>query len=114
MKTTKTRLQELAAIKENKPTIKENKEAKYAHGNAELSVDFEGFNKWWESACEANGVTSAVNLEGTDKDYQSQVKDVQRLMETVREDLEIWLGNNGLQWLEDGIDSGNYDEFIQK
>ena len=38
----------------------------------------------------------------------------QKLAETMREDLETWLGNNGAQWLEDGIDQGVYDDFITK
>jgi len=107
MKINKKRLQELAAINNpfvetKKQEIKENS-ARYTNGVLEMTVDFESFLTRWEAACEANDVTSAVDLEGD-----------QRLMETVREDLELWLSNNGLEWLQEGIDSGNYDEFINK
>jgi hypothetical protein len=111
MKLNKKRLQELAAINNSfgeakQEEIKESN-VRYAQGILEMTVDFESFLTRWEAACEANGVTSAVDLEAKDQAVNS-------LMETVRENLVTWLGNNGLEWLQEGIESGDYDEFINK
>ncbi len=114
MKTTKKRLQELAAI--NNPFVEPKQEnlkesnAKVipsaAGGDIEMTVTFDNAVKWFLEAAEE--MDANIIMDPNDKAQQ------QRLAETVREDLENWLGNNGAQWLEDGIAQGVYDDFITK
>ena len=77
-----------------------------AGGDVEMTVMFEKAVEYFLTSAEEMGANIIMNP--NDKAQQ------QKLAETIREDLEIWLGNNGAQWLEDGIDQGVYDEFITK
>lgn len=77
-----------------------------AGGDVEMTVTFEKAVEYFLQAAEEMG--ASMIMDPNDKAQQ------QRFAETMREDLEIWLGNNGAQWLEEGIDSGNYDEFVTK
>lgn len=114
MKTTKKRLQELAAI--NNPFVEPKQEnlkesnAKVipsaAGGDVEMTVMFERAVEYFLTSAEE--MDANIIMDPNDKAQQ------QKLAETMREDLEIWLGNNGAQWLEDGIAQGVYDDFITK
>ena len=77
-----------------------------SNGDVEMTVMFEKAIEYFMQAAEEMG--ASIIMDPNDKTQQ------QKLAEAMREDLEIWLGNNGGQWLEDGIDQGVYDEFITK
>ena len=108
MKTTKQRLQELAAI--NNPFVEPKKETikeadakvipSAAGGDVQMTVTFEKAIEYFQESAEEMGLQIDVN----DPSFN------QKLANLIQEDLEIWLGNNGAQWLEDGIDGGAYDE----
>lgn len=103
MKTTKQRLQELAAINNPKKVTIKEADAKVipsaAGGDIQMTVTFDRAVEYFQTSAEEMGMS--VDL----RDAGMQ----QKLAELMREDLEIWLGNNGAQWLEDGIDGGAYE-----
>jgi hypothetical protein len=118
MKTTKQRLQELAAIptdvrgKWNKPTIKEETTFQHmqrragqgAEGDIEMTVNFEKAAEYFQDIAKEMGLSI---------DYQ--MPDFgEKLANIMQEDLENWLGNNGAQWIEEGIESGVYDDLENK
>ncbi len=108
MKTTKTRLQELAAINnpfvESKEEIIKEADVKVipsaAGGDIQMTVTFENAIKYFEEAAEEMGLS--VDL--SDASMQ------QKMAELMRDDLENWLGNNGAQWIEDGMNYDVYDD----
>ncbi len=108
MKTTKTRLQELAAI--NNPFVESKKETikeadakvipSAAGGDIQMTVTFEKAIEYFQESAEEVGLPIDTN----DPSFQ------QKLANIMQEDLEIWLVDNGAQWLEDGIGGGAYDD----
>ena len=112
MKTTKKRLQELAAI--NNPFVEPKKETikevdakvipSAAGGDIQMTVTFENAIQYFEDSAETMGLTPDYQM----PDFQ------QKLANLMQEDLEDWLGQNGAQWLEDGIDADIYTDLENK
>ena len=66
----------------------------------QMTVTFENAVQYFQESAEEMGMSVDFNDASTE----------QKLANLMQEDLEIWLGNNGAQWLEDGIDGGAYDD----
>lgn len=69
-----------------------------AGGDIEMTVTFNNAIRYFEEAAEEMGLS--VDL--------SDASTQQKMAELMRDDLENWLGNNGAQWIEDGM---NYDVY---
>ena len=71
-----------------------------AGGDIQMTVTFEKAIEYFQSAAEEMGLS--VDL--SDASMQ------QKMAELMRDDLEDWLGNNGAQWIEDGMNYDVYDD----
>jgi hypothetical protein len=47
-----------------------------------------------------------------DPDLEASPNMLKQLAATMEDDLDLWFGNNGGEWLEDGINQNVYDDFL--
>jgi hypothetical protein len=87
-------------------TAQNEVEVQAAGGTPYMQVTVDVNVPLFEAAADAVDAKLIVDL--------SDANQLKKLAQTVEEDLETWLGNNGGQWLEEGIDQGVYDDFITK
>ena len=75
-----------------------------AGGDIQMTVTFENAIQYFNEAAEEMGFTPDTQM----PDYE------QKLADMMRDDLENWLGNNGAQWIEDGMNYDVYDDLENK
>ena len=51
---------------------------------------------------------------GLDPDVEASPSMLKQLAATMEDDLDMWFGNNGGEWIENGIDQNVYDDFLRE
>lgn len=103
MKTTKQRLQELAAI--NNPfSIKEGVDPNFP---VKLTIKVKASNLLDMLAQANEEIGSSIPTDPKVMDAQ----EFNRLVATVQDDLNNWFVQNGVEWFSDGINSDVYADF---
>ena len=72
--------------------------------NADLTITFDNFVKYFENA--AKNADKRPTVDSSDR------QQVQQLADTMAEDFEKWVAMVAIDWLEDAIAAGTYDDFI--